>query len=516
MAGGDGSQAIVAAIAAEAGLPYACIPAGTRNHFALDLGVDRDDVVGALDAFVDGRRAPRRPRRGQRPRLRQQRLARGLRGGGAAARATARRSCARCSTRCRTRSAPTAEPLDLRWTGPDGREHGPAPRPRLNNPYRLGARVGSGTRPRLDDGVLGVAVFEAPARRAADAPAAGAVARSGPRRTFEVAPSGPVPAGVDGEAVVLDAPLRFRSRPGPWPSDRPAHPGASPSADLPDSPVAAAARLVRIAAGRPGLRPSGPGSAARGVGPPDRRGHAARGRRRLAAAAGTPVTAAMVFTAAGVLAGPLVLDEVDLSAEGSTVRTLAEATLALVLLSDAARVDLRKLRLDLELPGPAARRRPSADDRCGGARRVGLLGDCSWPRPLCSRSLLAPTDAALGQAVVTDPKVPERIRQGLNVESGLNDGICVPLLLIALAAAEAETAIRASARGRASSSRRSVTVARGDWASGRSSPRVLVRGRPRAHRRVVAQVVVVAGAVLAYGVAARSAARGSSRRSSPA
>ena len=54
MAGGDGSQAIVAMVAAELGLPYACIPAGTRNHFALDLGVDRNDVVGALDAFVDG------------------------------------------------------------------------------------------------------------------------------------------------------------------------------------------------------------------------------------------------------------------------------------------------------------------------------------------------------------------------------------------------------------------------------------------------------------------------------
>ena len=54
MAGGDGSQAIVAMIAAELDMPYACIPAGTRNHFALDLGVDRDDVVGALDAFVNG------------------------------------------------------------------------------------------------------------------------------------------------------------------------------------------------------------------------------------------------------------------------------------------------------------------------------------------------------------------------------------------------------------------------------------------------------------------------------
>ncbi|MGB0096424.1 MAG: diacylglycerol kinase family protein [Solirubrobacteraceae bacterium] len=54
MAGGDGSQAAVAAIASELGLAYACIPAGTRNHFALDLGVDRADVIGALHAFVDG------------------------------------------------------------------------------------------------------------------------------------------------------------------------------------------------------------------------------------------------------------------------------------------------------------------------------------------------------------------------------------------------------------------------------------------------------------------------------
>ena len=54
MAGGDGSQAVVAAVASELDLPYACVPAGTRNHFALDLGVDRDDVVGALEAFVEG------------------------------------------------------------------------------------------------------------------------------------------------------------------------------------------------------------------------------------------------------------------------------------------------------------------------------------------------------------------------------------------------------------------------------------------------------------------------------
>jgi diacylglycerol kinase family enzyme len=54
IAGGDGSLAIVPAAAAGYGLPFVCVPAGTRNHFALDVGVDRHDVVGALDAFTDG------------------------------------------------------------------------------------------------------------------------------------------------------------------------------------------------------------------------------------------------------------------------------------------------------------------------------------------------------------------------------------------------------------------------------------------------------------------------------
>ena len=54
MAGGDGSQALVATVAARHDVAHVCIPAGTRNHFALDLGLDRDDVVGALDAFTDG------------------------------------------------------------------------------------------------------------------------------------------------------------------------------------------------------------------------------------------------------------------------------------------------------------------------------------------------------------------------------------------------------------------------------------------------------------------------------
>ena len=84
MAGGDGSQAVVAAAAAELDLPYACIPSGTRNHFALDLGVNRDDVVGALDAFVDGGERVVDLAEVNGRRLREQRLARPLRDRGAA------------------------------------------------------------------------------------------------------------------------------------------------------------------------------------------------------------------------------------------------------------------------------------------------------------------------------------------------------------------------------------------------------------------------------------------------
>ena len=88
MAGGDGSQALVASIAAERGVPMVVIPAGTRNHFALDIGLDRDDVVGALDAYGEARERTHRPRRREWAHLRQQRLARPLRG----------RSCSRPST----------------------------------------------------------------------------------------------------------------------------------------------------------------------------------------------------------------------------------------------------------------------------------------------------------------------------------------------------------------------------------------------------------------------------------
>jgi diacylglycerol kinase family enzyme len=252
MAGGDGSQAVVAAAAAELDLPYACIPSGTRNHFALDLGVNRDDVVGALDAFVDG---------GERVvdlaevngHVFVNNVSLGLY-------ATAVQRDGYRDAKLRTILGtlpdvlgPRGQPPDLQWTGPRDAKSYPSGTVLLvsNNRYRLGAMPGSGTRPRIDEGELGIAVVESrPDSR---------WRRLLPRRPwrqwtapdFEVRSGKPVPAGVDGEATVLTAPLRFRSRPAVLRVRiAQGHPGAAPSATRPDSIWRGVRALVSIAAGR--------------------------------------------------------------------------------------------------------------------------------------------------------------------------------------------------------------------------------------------------------------------------
>lgn len=239
-AGGDGTQALVATIAAREGLPFACIPAGTRNHFALDLGVDRDDVIGALDALVDG---------GEKVvdlaevngRVFVNNASMGIYA--AAVQKEGYRN-AKVSTVLDT--VPDAlggsgDSSSLRWTMPDGTP-GSAAAVLLvsNNPYRLGTIVGSGTRPSIDRGVLGVA-------------AVGTRVRRWESPEVVVDADGPVPIGVDGEALVMDPPLRFRIRPGALRVRiSRAHPGASPSSDAPTSPASALPALWRIAIGRPG------------------------------------------------------------------------------------------------------------------------------------------------------------------------------------------------------------------------------------------------------------------------
>ncbi len=241
MAGGDGSQAIVAGIAAERGLPYACVPAGTRNHFALDLGVDCDDVVGALDAFVDG--SERRVDLGEvNGRAFVNNVSLGVYG---EAVQHAGYRAAKMRTLLETVPdvlGPGRKP-DLRWRGPDGDEHeGGAAIVVSNNCYRFERPPGSGMRPHLDDGVLGVTVLGSPG---GEAPA-----RAWTTPSFDVDAHASVPAGVDGEALVLEPPLRFRIRPAAL-RCRIArrHRGASPSTFAPDRAWAAIRALAGIAAG---------------------------------------------------------------------------------------------------------------------------------------------------------------------------------------------------------------------------------------------------------------------------
>ena len=154
--------------------------------------------------------------------------------------------------------------------------------------------------------------------------------------------------------------------------------------------------------------------------------------------AGTIVSAAIVFLTAGIVLGDAVLGWFTIGPSGATLRLIAEGTLALVLFTDASRIDLRTLRRELAVPVRLlAIGLPLTIVAGVGAALLTLPGLTVVEAALLAIAV-APTDAALGAAVVSDERVPSRIRQGLNVESGLNDGLCVPLLLIALAFVSAE------------------------------------------------------------------------------
>lgn len=222
MAGGDGSQALVASVASRHGIPFVVVPAGTRNHFALDLGLDRDDVPGALDAYqdgvdivvdlaeVNGRVFVNNASMGVYARIVQ--------------------SADYRDAKMQTAAAmlpdligPTAKSLDLRFRLPSGEE---APTAQLllvsNNPYQLARLRGGGMRERLDGGVLGIAFVRVDT--AAEAEKLAALDAVGRARQFaswndwtatefEVRSALPVEIGVDGEALTLEPPLHFVIRP---------------------------------------------------------------------------------------------------------------------------------------------------------------------------------------------------------------------------------------------------------------------------------------------------------------
>jgi diacylglycerol kinase family enzyme len=239
MAGGDGSLALVAGVAARHRVPMVVVPAGTRNHLAMDLGLDRGDVLGALDAYgaaveraidlgdVDGR-----------PFVNNVSL--GLYA--AIIRSPAYRD-AKVDT---TLSAlpgllgPGSRPFDLRFTGPAGERHTGAHVVQVsNNPYGRTVRTLT-SRPRLDSGRLGVITLELP-EGPPDRVFLAAVAAGRPDRvpgflaweplTFEVDSGGAVDVGIDGEALRMRPRLRFTIRPGALRVRLPPHAsGLSPAA----------------------------------------------------------------------------------------------------------------------------------------------------------------------------------------------------------------------------------------------------------------------------------------------
>jgi len=217
---------------------------------------------------------------------------------------------------------------------------------------------------------------------------------------------------------------------------------------------------------------------------------------------GTSITPAMLFVVVGVLVGPLVIDGLTAAPTGEGVKTLAEATLAIVLFADASRIKPRVLRREYSVPLRLLGVGLPLTIALGAVLALAIFDRLNLTEAIVLAILLAPTDAALGEAVVTEPRLPSRIRQGLNVESGLNDGICVPLLLIALATAEVED--------NSATSQHAIRVVAeqigygilGGVAAGLVAAAIVAFGY---RRNLVSeswlQVIPVAGAGLAYGIA---------------
>jgi NhaP-type Na+/H+ or K+/H+ antiporter len=153
---------------------------------------------------------------------------------------------------------------------------------------------------------------------------------------------------------------------------------------------------------------------------------------------GTLLTAPIVFVAAGFVLGPWALGLVEFRLDGHTVLLVGEIALAIVLFTDAASTNFSILRQNEALPLRLLGIGMPLTIVLGTVVAALLLTDLTLWEAAIVGVVLAPTDAALGQAVVSNPRVPARIRQALGVEAGLNDGLSVPFLALFLALAEAE------------------------------------------------------------------------------
>ena len=150
------------------------------------------------------------------------------------------------------------------------------------------------------------------------------------------------------------------------------------------------------------------------------------------------VTGPFLFAAAGYLLGNPDWGPLSVNVETASIHVVAEITLALVLFSDAARVNVHELRRDLALPGRLLGIGLLLSVAAGALIAAWLLTDIPWALAGFVGAALAPTDAALSVQVINDERIPTRLRRALNIESGLNDGIVTPIVTVMLAIAASQ------------------------------------------------------------------------------
>jgi sodium/hydrogen antiporter len=155
---------------------------------------------------------------------------------------------------------------------------------------------------------------------------------------------------------------------------------------------------------------------------------------------GSIVTAPMIFVAIGFLVSPDGLNIIPLSGDNELILVFAEIALVLILFSDAARIDFHKLKGNRSFPSRLLGIGLPLTIFLGAVIAILCFTDLALPEAALIGVILAPTDAGLGQVIVNSLKVPARIRQALNVESGLNDGGAIPFFAFFLVLAAAEEA----------------------------------------------------------------------------
>jgi sodium/hydrogen antiporter len=148
----------------------------------------------------------------------------------------------------------------------------------------------------------------------------------------------------------------------------------------------------------------------------------------------SPITAPMVFVAIGILASPLGIGILSVKVDAALVQIIASVTLVLILFVDASTISVPSLIRERRLPMRLLLIGLPLTMLFGSIAGFLIFQDMEVWVVLLMALILSPTDAALGQAVVTNPAVPERIRRAINVESGLNDGMALPPILVCIAA----------------------------------------------------------------------------------